>query len=110
MSTQQTVRAKVMKSRFHGPVTKQIYEDQFSEIYGDDIIAPPYNLKELKAIAEYSSILQQCIDAYKTNIAGFGLDVEYAFDFNGADVTPDRKKAAESDWTRLEDFLPPPSF
>lgn len=104
MSTQQTVRAKVMKSRFHEPVTKQIYEDQFSEIYGDEIIAPPYNLKELKAIAEYSSILQQCIDAYKTNIAGFGLDVEYAFDFNGADVTPDKKKAAETDWTRLEDF------
>ncbi|MFN2745820.1 MULTISPECIES: phage portal protein [unclassified Bacillus (in: firmicutes)] len=104
MTSQQMVRAKVMKSQYRGPVTKQIYEDQFSEIYGDDILAPPYNLKELKMIAEYSSILQQCIDAYKTNIAGFGLSAEYAFDFNGADVTPEQKAAAEADWSKLEEF------
>ncbi|BBP90955.1 hypothetical protein BsIDN1_45730 [Bacillus safensis] len=55
------------------------------------MIEPPYNIKELKQMAEYSTILQQCIDAYKTNILGFGLGVEYTFDFN-AENAPEGKK------------------
>lgn len=83
--------------------TKQIYEDGFNyEI--DDVIEPPYNIKELKQMAEYSTILQQCIDAYKTNILGFGLGIEYVFDFNAENAPEAKKDEAEKEWTRLEEF------
>ncbi|MGE6629842.1 phage portal protein [Bacillus sp. NPDC077027] len=91
-----------MKARMSDS-TKQMYEDEFS-YEKDDIVQPPYNIKELKSMAEYSTILQQCIDAYKTNILGFGFGVEYSFDFNAEDVSPEKKKAAEWEWTRLEEF------
>ncbi|MCY7713824.1 phage portal protein [Bacillus altitudinis] len=97
-----TVRATVMKANV-SETTKQIYDDGFN-YDADDVIEPPYNIKELKQMAEYSTILQQCIDAYKTNILGFGFGVEYAFDFNAEDVKPVKKKTAEKEWTRLEEF------
>ncbi|MEK4846073.1 phage portal protein [Bacillus sp. FSL W8-0183] len=96
------VKATVIKSTV-SETTKQIHEDGFN-YEADGIIEPPYNIKELKQIAEYSTILQQCIDAYKTNILGFGFGVEYAFDFNAEGVKPAKKKAAEKEWTRLEEF------
>ncbi|MCY8512280.1 phage portal protein [Bacillus atrophaeus] len=104
MPQNQTVRATVLKANASTPKTKQLYEDQFSDMYGEDIIAPPYNITELKTIAEYSTILQQCIDAYRVNITGFGFDVEYTFDINGSDVNRAKKKRAEKDWSRLEAF------
>ncbi|PRS78130.1 hypothetical protein C6Y04_05955 [Bacillus sp. GBSW2] len=56
-----TVRATVMKANVSA-TTKQIYEDRFN-YEADGIIEPPYNIKELKQMAEYSTILQQCIDS-----------------------------------------------
>lgn len=101
----QTVRATVFKANAAAPQTKQIYEDDFSELYGEDIIAPPYNITELKTIAEYSTILQQCIDAYRVNITGFGFDVEYTFDVNASDVDQAKKKRAEKDWRDSKPFI-----
>lgn len=97
-----TVRATVMKANV-SETTKQIYDDGFN-YDADDVIEPPYNIKELKQMAEYSTILQQCIDAYKTNILGFGLGVEYTFDFNAENASEEKKKAAEKEWTQLEEF------
>ncbi|CAL8896486.1 phage PBSX; phage capsid portal protein (fragment) [Bacillus pumilus] len=96
------VKATVIKSTV-SETTKQIHEDGFN-YEADGVIEPPYNIKELKQIAEYSTILQQCIDTYKTNILGFGLGVEYTFDFNAENATEGKKKAAEKEWTRLEEF------
>lgn len=97
-----TVRATVMKANV-SETTKQIYEDGFN-YEADDVIEPPYNIKELKQMAEYSTILQQCIDAYKTNILGFGLGIEYVFDFNAENAPEAKKDEAEKEWTRLEEF------
>ncbi|WP_336737402.1 phage portal protein [Bacillus altitudinis] len=97
-----TVRATVIKANMSA-TTKQIYEDGFN-YKADGIIEPPYNIQELKQMAEYSTILQQCIDAYKTNILGFGLGVEYTFDFNAENAPKEKKKAAEKEWTQLEEF------
>lgn len=82
-----------------------MYEDEFEGLYDLGIIEPPYSFKELKNIAEYSSILQQCIDAYKTNIVGFGFQPAYTFDFNADDVSSEKKKQAEDEWVRLEEFI-----
>ncbi|WP_178897051.1 phage portal protein [Bacillus altitudinis] len=98
-----TVRATVMKANV-SETTKQIYEDGFN-YDADDVIEPPYNIKELKQMAEYSTILQQCIDAYKTNILGFGLGIEYVFDFNAENAPEAKKSAAEKEWTRLEELV-----
>ena len=102
---QQQMRVRVIKTEAPSTTTKQIYEDEFKNQYGDDIIQPPYNLKELKQIAEYSTILQQCVDAYRTNIVGFGFQPEYTFDINDNDVNDNEINQAELEWTRLEEFV-----
>lgn len=104
MPHNQTVRATVLKANASAPQTKQIYEDDFSDLYGEDIIAPPYNITELKTIAEYSTILQQCIDAYRVNITGFGFDVEYTFDVNATDVDQEKKKKQKKTGPDLKPF------
>ncbi|MCY8128727.1 phage portal protein, partial [Bacillus spizizenii] len=103
--SKQSVKARVIKASPPTESTKQIYEDEFADSYDNNILQPPYNLKELKMIAEYSTILQQCIDAYRTNIVGFGFDFEYSFDVNSPDVTNKEKTEAESEWTKLEEFI-----
>lgn len=103
MSEEQTVRARVIKASV-SPTTNQIYKDDFDGLYGD-IVEPPYNLKELKLIGEYSSILQQCVDAYKTNIIEFGIEPDYKLDINSEDIKKEVKEQAEAEWTRLDEFI-----
>jgi PBSX family phage portal protein len=102
-----TVKTRVVKSKGKGltETSKQIYDDEFDGSYQDDIIAPPYNLRELKKMAEYSTILRQCVDAYKTNIVGFGFGVEYGFDYNADDVSITDKEIARKQWMQLEEFI-----
>ncbi|MGG3801780.1 phage portal protein [Metabacillus fastidiosus] len=100
----QKMKVRVVKSQAPSSTTKQLYEDDFKNQYSGEIISPPYNLKELKQIAEYSTILQQCIEAYRTNIVGFGVIPEYVMDINADIVTDEEKKKAQEEWTRLEEF------
>lgn len=95
------MKARVIKAENVSSTTKQIYEDPFT--YDGEIIPPPYNLVELKLIGEYSTILQQCVEAYRVNILGFGLVPEYRFDYNAKDTPDERKKTADAEWTRLEE-------
>ena len=54
------------------PETRQI-KDPFSELYAlHEVIEPPYPLEELQKLPEMSNILRQAIDAYVTNLLGFG--------------------------------------
>ncbi|MGJ9460108.1 phage portal protein [Oceanobacillus sp. CF4.6] len=103
MPEQTTVRARVIKSDISSG-TKQIYKDDFADMYGE-IISPPYNLAELKTIGEYSSILQQCIDAYKTNMIEFGIEADYKLDINADDIDKSTKEYAEKENVRLEEFI-----
>lgn len=102
--TEQTVKAKVFKADLSNR-TKQIHEDDFMGSYGGDIVEPPYNLKELKSIGGYSSILQQCVDAYKTNIVEFGIEPEFKVDINAEDIEEGLKVEAENEWQRLDEFI-----
>jgi PBSX family phage portal protein len=45
-----------------------------------DWITPPVDLVGLKNMVKHSSILPQCVRAYKNNIAGFGIGVRYITD------------------------------
>lgn len=55
------------------------------------LIYPDIDLAVLKEIAKESTIIPQCIKAYKTNIAGFGLNVT-AIDENLNDTEEEREK------------------
>lgn len=50
-----------------------------------DWIYPPINLLGLRNLVKESSILPQCIRAYKNNIAGFGIGVRYREDIEETD-------------------------
>ncbi|PAF18601.1 phage portal protein [Terribacillus saccharophilus] len=103
---QQQMKARVIKADAPTQTTRQMYDDPFIDIYENgDILQPPYNLKELKGIGEYSTILQQCIEAYKINILGFGFEPRYLFDYNAQDTSSERKKKADEEWTQLTEFM-----
>lgn len=44
-------------------------------------ITPPLAMNGLRALADESTIIPQCRTAYKTNIAGFGISVQYREDY-----------------------------
>ena len=44
-------------------------------------ITPPLAMLGLRALADESTIVPQCRTAYKTNIAGFGISVQYKEDY-----------------------------
>lgn len=44
-------------------------------------ITPPLAMNGLRALADESTIVPQCRTAYKTNIAGFGISVQYKEDY-----------------------------
>lgn len=45
-------------------------------------ITPPLAMNGLRALADESTIVPQCRTAYKTNIAGFGISVQYKDDYD----------------------------
>lgn len=72
------------------PVISQQQEDSKEKNAINGIIEPPYRIEDLQQIRENSTILGQCIDAYKRNIAGFGHEMQYKQ--NDAEETDDMKK------------------
>lgn len=46
-------------------------------------------MRGLQELVDESTILPQCIRAYKNNIAGFGISIDYNLDY--ADETPEMK-------------------
>ena len=70
-----------------------------ASLNGDKFISPPADLHGLKTLVKHSSILPQCIRAYKNNIAGFGIGIRY----KDSDEKDDKFKLAE--WTKLQDII-----
>ena len=48
-----------------------------SEYNSDDWLEHPYNFDGLEVLVQHSTILPQCITAYKNNVCGFGLSIDY---------------------------------
>ncbi|WHH59157.1 phage portal protein [Petroclostridium sp. X23] len=84
--------------------SRQIQDDPFKDMYGNGIIEPPYDPELLIRLPETSDILQQCIDAYKTNIAGFGISFKYDVDYD-KEKDAGKKKEYEVQWSRYENFF-----
>lgn len=66
------------------------------EVYnGGDWITPPTDLRGLRQLVKHSTILPQCIRAYKNNIAGFGIGVRYIEDAEETEEMAAEFKRAE---------------
>lgn len=94
------VSAKVIKASSATTISSSKTEKQEDENFGD-IIEPAYNKKYLYNLREESSILQQCIDAYKQNITGFGSVLKYRVDESKQNETEEMK----NEWKQVEEFV-----
>ena len=47
------------------------------EFNSGDWLSHPYSFEGLQALVEHSTILPQCITAYKNNVCGFGISIDY---------------------------------
>ena len=91
------VRAKIIKSLVQkSDSSEQIKNDEEASSY--EWITPSHSLKGLEKMVENSSILPQCINAYKSNIAGFGIGVRYK-----NDVTDTKK--LEDEFNRMSEII-----
>lgn len=82
--------------------TKQI-RDPFQQYYNNgNIIMPEYDPEVLARLSENSDILQTCIEAYKTNIVGFGYNLQYNFDEK---EEKNKLNQANNEWSKYDSFL-----
>ena len=84
--------------------SRAVDEDEFHGLYEDGaVIEPLYNPEALTRLSENSDILQQCIDAYKTNIVGFGVDFAYDIDINKENEKV--KEVLNREWSKYGNFF-----
>lgn len=92
-------RVRIIKQQ--GPLEKADTSVQVTEqeaYNAGDWITPRHDMRGLAKLVENSTILPQCIRAYKNNIAGFGIGVRYTED---TEETPEM--AAE--FARAEEII-----
>lgn len=77
--------------------------DRFKDEYNGDVIEPLYNPEQLAVLSEESDILQPCVDAYKVNIAGFGIEIVYDNDYDS--LSEVEKTALDKEKSMYEQFF-----
>ena len=87
------IRAPIMKSDKPEHLSK---EEGYNSA---EWINPPMDLYGLRELVKGSTILPQCIRAYKNNIAGFGLQVRYIEDYD------EETQEMKAEFDRLEGIL-----
>lgn len=92
------VSARIIKAS--EPIQKAETSTELHSITSDGagFISPPTDLRGYKRLVNHSSILPQCIRAYKNNIAGFGIGVRYKEDL---EETPEMK----AEWDKITEVL-----
>ena len=87
------VRAEVLKA----DVSQQLSSEEAYSSNG--WLEPPLPLEGLKVLVNNSTILPQCINAYKTNIAGYGIGVKYR------DGDQEETSETKAEWDALQDIM-----
>lgn len=93
------VSARIIKAS--EPIRKAELSTEIQTTARDDgagFILPPADLRGYKRLVNHSSILPQCIRAYKNNIAGFGIGVRYKED---VEETSEMK----AEWDKITEVL-----
>ncbi len=79
--------------------------DPFKESYvSNELLEPPYNPSHLAKLPEMSNVLQPLIDAYVTNITGFGYSFKYLVDIDSKEIQKEIIARAKQEWLALEFF------
>ena len=76
-------QVRIIKEQRTAPIEKADNSVQLttSEAYNaGDWITPVNDMRGLRQMVKHSTILPQCIRAYKNNIAGFGIGIRYIED------------------------------
>ena len=76
-------QVRIIKEQMAAPIEKADTSVQLttSEAYNaGDWITPVNDMRGLRQMVKHSTILPQCIRAYKNNIAGFGIGIRYVED------------------------------
>lgn len=94
----QKVRAEIIKSTVAVKKSDMPTNLKDVETACSEWLTPSVSLRGLENMVEHSTILPQCINAYKSNIAGFGIGVRYK-----EDVTDTEK--LEEEFERLSDIV-----
>lgn len=88
---QAILKAVVVGARAGDPASRPGGEDLTEAFAALDALCPPYDPEALCLLMEHSNSLRQNVDAYATNIDGFGHRFEPAIDFDADDA--DRRVA-----------------
>lgn len=84
------------------PVEKSDKSEQLDpsvRVSASDWISHPVDMRGLKALVDNSTILPQCIRAYKSNIAGFGINVKYSEDYD------EETQEMKNEWDHLTEII-----
>lgn len=77
-------------------------EDKDASTAGlEGVINPPFPIAQLQEIVEKSTILEQCVEAYRRNIVGFGAVPEYIEDTSVQEETSEMK----AELNTVEEFI-----
>lgn len=94
-----SVKARIIKAAESRSLIKSDISTQVTEqeaYNAGDWIEPPTDLRGYKTLVDNSTILPQCIRAYKNNIAGFGIGVRYTEDIEETpEMAAEYKKVEE---------------
>ena len=85
-SLQTILKAVVVGSRIQDPASRQGGEEAANAFIAAGALQPPYDPEALCLLVEHSNSLRQNVDAYATNIDGFGYRFEPAIDFESEDA------------------------
>ena len=88
---QTILKAVVVGARAGDPASRPGGEDLTEAFAASGALCPPYDPEALCLLMEHSNSLRQNVDAYATNIDGFGHRFEPAIDFDADDA--DRRVA-----------------
>ena len=97
-SKKQHISVRTIKAMTEKLITKAASATNISAGNGLHWIEPSTNLEGVQALVEHSTILPQCIRAYKDNIAGFGIGIRYIED--GEESTE-----MKAEYTKLEAII-----
>ena len=83
---QTILKAVVVSAKTQDPASRPGGEDLTAAFASAGAIEPPYDPEALCLLTEHSNSLRQNVDAYATNIDGFGHRFEPAIDFDADDA------------------------
>ena len=92
-SLQTILKAVVVGARVQEPASRAGGEEVAAAFASAGALQPPYDPEALCLLVEHSNSLRQNVDAYATNIDGFGFRFEPALDFEAEDA---RQKVADA--------------